>query len=361
MTFSIILSCLTIVSISSYRLFHHKQILKPFNKQTSLQSSSFIPKDIDNVMDSRELSPVERLMRAINFYSCAIPVFGAYKLSEFSFDIQRNVLGKEITKEEEEKFYKTLHDWGSEEITEKIKDLKGFYVKTGQIISTRVDIFPEQYTSKLSIMQDSLEPIDTSIIKNIIREEILNGAEITELFSEFDDVPLGSASIAQVHKARLKDGRLVAVKVQRPGSESRLLGDIKNLKQFAKIVSESLPIDYYKVFCELERTLVDELDFFFEAQATQKVAAAVSHQPNNQPVDNPPVVVPLPIPGLVSKHVIIMEYVDGISLSKMAGELTKRGIKPGSIESKLFGNKLLTALTDAFGYMIFGSSIIHVS
>ena len=100
-----------------------------------------------------------------------------------------------------------------------------------------------------------------------------------------------------MHKAKLLDGRVVAVKVQRPGVEPKLLGDIENLKNFALLVGDSLPIDYYKIFCELERTLVFELDFLYEAQATAKVAAAVAHSPNNKP-RQAPVTVPLPIPGM---------------------------------------------------------------
>ena len=104
-----------------------------------------------------------------------------------------------------------------------------------------------------------------------------------------------------MHKAKLLDGRVVAVKVQRPGVEPKLLGDIENLKNFALLVGDSLPIDYYKIFCELERTLVFELDFLYEAQATAKVAAAVAHSPNNKP-RQAPVTVPLPIPGTTPLH-----------------------------------------------------------
>lgn len=195
-------------------------------------------------------------------------------------------------------------------------------------------------------------------MKDVVRNELCNGGDLNELFSEFEDTPLGSASIAQVHRAKLLDGRVVAVKVQRPGIGPKLLGDIQNLKSFAKVIQESLFIDYYKIFCELERTLVYELDFMHEALSTAKVAAAVSHSPNNKP-QKAPVVVPLPIPGLVSKGVLVMEFIDGKALSRLASEMTSRGIQPGSPESLLLGNKLLTALTDAYGSMIFGSGIIH--
>lgn len=102
---------------------------------------------------------------------------------------------------------------------------------------------------------------------------------MSEMFESFDETPLGSASIAQVHRAKLLDGRIVAVKVQRPGIRGKLLGDIANLKNFALVVKDSLPLDYYKVFCEIEKNLGQELDFHIEAQYTMKVASAVSHSP----------------------------------------------------------------------------------
>lgn len=304
------------------------------------------------------LNVIERLSRALNFYSAAVPVFASYTALDISIAFKRDFLNINMSQENQDKEYEKIHEWGSDIITEKIKELKGFYVKTGQIISTRVDIFPEQYTSKLAFMQDSLDPLPVALIKRVVQDDLLNGADLSELFLEFDDEPLGSASIAQVHKAKLLDGRVVAVKVQRPGIEAKLLGDITNLKNFAKFVSDALPIDYYKVFCELEKTLVYELDFLHEAQATAKVAAAVAHSPSNKPTI-PPVIVPLPIPGLCSRRVIVMEFVDGVALSKLAQEMAKKGIKPGSPESILFGKKLLGALTDAYSNMIFGSGIIH--
>ncbi len=95
-----------------------------------------------------DMNIFQRLSRAVSFYSVAIPVFASYKLLEEKLSFLK--LTRDISKEEEEKEYQKLHEWGSEVITEKIKELRGFYVKTGQIISTRVDIFPIEYTSKLA-------------------------------------------------------------------------------------------------------------------------------------------------------------------------------------------------------------------
>jgi aarF domain-containing kinase len=128
-----------------------------------------------------------------------VPIFAAYKLLDKQFKFQKDYLGLEISEEDVEKEFTKLHDWGSDILKEKIEDLKGFYVKTGQIISTRVDIFPVQYTSKLASTLDDLDPLPASVVRDIIKKELLNGAELSDLFLEFDDKPLGSASIAKVY------------------------------------------------------------------------------------------------------------------------------------------------------------------
>ena len=335
---------------------------KKFTK--NIDSDDVIVPSIDSirttreVQDEAELTSFQRISRSVDFYKDAVPVFTSYKILEAQIRFEREVLKREISEKEEEERYDKLHEWGSIKITAAIERLKGFYVKTGQIISTRVDIFPKQFTSRLAFLQDALDPIDGKVIKEIVQKELLQGAPLDELFSSFDEKPLGSASIAQVHRATLLDGRVVAVKVQRPGIRSKLLGDIGNLINFASVVSDSLPIDYYKVFCELERTLIYELDFLFEAQATMKVASAVSHTPSNKET-TPPVIVPLPVNGLVTKRVMVLEYVNGTALSQIAKGMQDSGVEVGSEEAVFFGKKLLTSLTASYGNMIFGSGIIH--
>ena len=273
-----------------------------------------------------------------------MPILGAYKAAELS--------------DAPESKYQELHEWGSERLENAIMDLKGFYVKTGQVISTRVDLFPEQYTTRLSALQDDLDAMPVETVKAVVEQELLQGERLDSIFASFDDEPLGAASIAQVHAATLLDGRKVAVKVQRPNCEPKLRGDIANLKSFSQKLASALPVDYYTVFCELERALAGELDFLAEAQAAQKVFASVSHTADGQPAA-PAVRVPLPVQGLASRRVLVMDYIEGTPLNRLADKMAERGIAPGSPESIVAGQRILEQLTQAFGRMMLGAGFIH--
>jgi aarF domain-containing kinase len=182
------------------------------------------------------LTSMQRTKRAIEFYKRVLPVLAAYKAKELEFKL------KKTPEEEQQRAWQELDEWGSTRIAETIHDMKGFYVKTGQVISTRVDLFPEAYTSKVQELQDSIEPMPFDLVEKVVSQELLDGAPLSELFSSFDKEPLGSASIAQVHKATLLDGRVVAVKLQRPNVEPKLLGDVANLKRISKALAKSLPV-----------------------------------------------------------------------------------------------------------------------
>jgi aarF domain-containing kinase len=152
----------------------------------------------------------------------------------------------------------------------------------------------------------------------------------------------------------------VAVKIQRPSIESKLMGDIANLKQLAKTFrdSDALPLDYYTVFCELEKQLQDEFDFVAEAVAMDRIYETVTRDENGLPSESP-IVLPRPVTGLISKRVLVMDYLKGVPLSRAAEEMLKKGINPDSPESQLFGRKLLRALTDVFGRCILETGFFH--
>ena len=112
-----------------------------------------------------------------------------------------------------------------------LDDLGPTFVKFGQVLSTRSDILPEGVLSELQKLQDTAKPMPAGVAQRIIEREL--GAPVEELFASFDPVPLGSASIGQVHKAVLRSGETVAVKVQRPEAPGRVAGDLELMRDFA--------------------------------------------------------------------------------------------------------------------------------
>lgn len=294
---------------------------------------------------------LRRLQRSLTFYSSIIPILAQYTVRPW-------LHGLGLEQKGGDELMREMDDWGSQKLRDTLLELGGFYVKTGQVLSTRVDLFSELYTSRLRVLQDSLPPVPTEEIKKVISLELCGGGELSEILREFDPVPLGTASIAQVHRAVLNDGREVAIKVLRPNMEPILRGDIGNLKLFALALKGRLPVDYYPVFCELERALDGELNFQNEAQSALKIAASIRHDPLGNEIEAP-LVVPMPIPGLATKSVLVMDFIKGSPLSKLEERAKEMGIELGSPMGKALGRKILEALTSAYGNMIFSSGFIH--
>lgn len=243
------------------------------------------------------------------------------------------------------------HTKGAKDMADFITDMQGFYVKVGQLVATRVDLFPKEYSAKLNFLVDSVNPLPFEVVRQVIEEQLLEGYSLDEVFEHVDPEPLGSASIAQVHRAKLKNGKEVAVKVQRPNVEACLLDDISVIKSLAKQLRSVFPVDYYAVFTELEDQLKEEFDFCLEAFAMDRLAASLRE------VGSPPVFVPRSVPGLVSQRVLCMDFVPGLSLS----QLEKQGV--GTVMdpkmAKRIGRKILSSLTSAFGKMILEEGFFH--
>jgi len=310
------------------------------------------------------LTAPQRLLRAATFWSRALPVVFSYLGLQASVNLRERILGRCLEAEECEVLWEEAHTEGAATLKDAITTLKGFYVKTGQIIAARVDLFPKQYTDALSGLTDDFDPMPAALVRKVIEQELLTGDErFDDVFEWFDDAPLGAASIAQVHHARLSakyGGREVAVKVQRPAIEPKLLGDIANLKALAKGVRSvpSIPVDYYVVFSELEKQLADEFDFVKEATAMERIADALERTPQGEPCA-PPVRIPRPVAPLVTRRCLVMEYMDGVPLSRAKAEMERRGVDPDGPEARLFARRLLRALTDAFGRSILETGFFH--
>lgn len=155
-----------------------------------------------------------------------------------------------------------------QELVEDLKRMGPTYVKLGQLLSTRPDLLPDEYLKALAELQDDVETIPFEDVQNIFEEEI--GVKISKAFELFDPEPLASASIGQVHRALLPSGRMVAVKIQRPGVRKSFIEDLQTLQEMADLaVKHSKDAKKYaldSVIEELRFILLNELDYKKEFQ-----------------------------------------------------------------------------------------------
>ena len=205
-----------------------------------------------------------------------------------------------------------------------LQDLGPIYVKFGQIISTRRDLLPADIADHLAGLQDDVPPFDSDQARAIIERELK--APVDELFDEFDDAPLASASIAQVHAARLKDGRSVVVKVVRPGIEKQVRRDIDLLRSLARLIRRYHPegerIRPDDIVAEFERVIVRELDMRAEAASATLLKNNFEHSAD------------LYIPeihwSLTARKVLVMEHVRGVPAGDIE-QLKARGVDLGRL------------------------------
>lgn len=201
------------------------------------------------------------------------------------------------------------------ELRTTLEDLGPTYVKIGQIMSSRSDLLPEAYCKELEKLRSDVKPLDASEVRAVIEKE--TGRRIEDIYSEFDDKPLGSASIAQAHYGVLKDGTRVVTKVQRPYIADMMRRDFVLLKKLAAVVNvagesdrlQTNMIDLKSVFEELEKVTEEELDFRIEAENTRLFKEQCIEDP--EVVDCPGV-----IDSLSTERILTLTYVDGYSLAK---------------------------------------------
>ncbi|KQB04208.1 ubiquinone biosynthesis protein UbiB [Vibrio metoecus] len=195
-----------------------------------------------------------------------------------------------------------------------LQELGPVWIKFGQMMSTRRDLFPPHIADPLAMLQDKVAPFDGQQAKQLIEEEL--GAPLETWFDDFDIKPLASASIAQVHTAKLKsNGRDVVLKVIRPDIRPQIDADIKLMYRVARIVAKALPearrLKPVEVVREYEKTLLDELDLRREA------ANAIQLRRNFE--NSEELYVPEVLTDFCNETVMVSERIYGIQVSDLAG------------------------------------------
>src|SRR5437763_7212564 len=186
------------------------------------------------------------------------------------------------------------------------------FIKLGQLLSTRTDLLPPTYTSALTRLQDHIEPIDYDAVEHVVSTEL--GVRLSKVFPEFDQQPLASASLSQVHRARTRNGRVVAVKVQRPDIREQVLDDLDALRSLAEFLDQhSATAHRYNVeqlLDQFRRSLLDELDFRREAAHMRTLREVLT--------DHERIVIPEPLDDLTTSRLLTMSYVPGRKLTDLS-------------------------------------------
>lgn len=219
--------------------------------------------------------------------------------------------------------WESLHERHAPTSLKAILELRGLFVKIGQVMSARADFIPRQYVDRFSTLQDAVPPWPMETIEGLVRGSLRDnqGMELEDVFESFGEV-LGSASIGQVHRARLtprcaaaggyRGGRDVAVKVMHPDAERRFSSDFKVFRSLCRV---ALP-GWDPIMEELQRQMMTEFDYLNEAANLATVRDNVARSPYSRRVR-----VPEPAPALCSTNLLVMEMLQG---RKLAASIEER-------------------------------------
>jgi ubiquinone biosynthesis protein len=216
----------------------------------------------------------------------------------------------------------------------------GMFVKMGQVASTRSDLVSPPVAEELSHLQDHVAPAPPEGVRELLEDEL--GAPVDEVFAEFDWKPLAAASIGQVHRARLHGGQQVVVKVQRPGIANSVDRDLDVLNELATMVEQRTTwgADYHvsDLADEFAERLREELDFEIEARNASDIAANLD--------DDSDVWIPAVFHDLTSRRVLVMEWLDGVSVRETQ-EIDDLGVDRRQLAEDLLRCMLQQMLMDA--------------
>jgi ubiquinone biosynthesis protein len=196
-------------------------------------------------------------------------------------------------------------------LREMLDELGPTFVKFGQLLSTRPDIVPPDIIAELRGLQDDVTPFPFADVERVVSEDLK--LPISRLFVEFEPTPVAAASIGQVHRAVLPNGKRVAVKVQRPNAPRQVESDIQLLEQAARLVKERVRaldfIDSREIVDEFARSIRQELDYHQEARNAQAFHRNFAGHPH--------VVVPRVYWSYTSQRVLTLEYLEGVQLADL--------------------------------------------
>jgi ubiquinone biosynthesis protein len=227
----------------------------------------------------------------------------------------------------------------AEDLAKDLEKLGPTFIKLGQLLSTRADLMPGPYLDALERLQDHIEPFPYEEVERIVSGEL--GVRLSKAFSDFDPTPLAAASLSQVHRATMRDGRAVVVKVQRPDIRDLIVGDLEALGEIAHFLDQHTELgrryEFDNMLVHLRKSLLRELDFTIEANNLHTIAENL--------VDFENIVIPEPIDDFTTTRVLTMEYISGKKITAL-NPLRLLEIDGGLLADELFSAYLKQFLVD---------------
>jgi predicted unusual protein kinase regulating ubiquinone biosynthesis (AarF/ABC1/UbiB family) len=227
----------------------------------------------------------------------------------------------------------------AEELAEDLENLGPTFIKLGQLLSTRADLLPGPYLDALARLQDQIEPFPYEQVERIVSSEL--GVRMSKAFAEFEPSPLAAASLAQVHRAYMRDGRAVVVKVQRPDIRELIVDDLEALGEIAHFLDEHTELgrryEFENMLVNLRKSLLRELDFTIEANNLHNISRSL--------IEFDEIVIPEPIDDFSTTRILTMEYVSGKKITAL-NPLRLLEVDVASLADALFRAYLKQFLVD---------------
>ncbi|MBN1769827.1 MAG: hypothetical protein JXB32_01095 [Deltaproteobacteria bacterium] len=276
--------------------------------------------------------PIPKSFRFVKAYLTTFRVIGGY----LWLRLKSRFLGRDYF----ERAVRGLHVRSARRVARTLLSLQGLFIKVGQLISVMTNFLPEEFRRGLEQLQDRVPARPYGSVARRIRTEL--GGDPHEVFASFDERPIASASLGQVHRATTKDGRQVAVKVQHAGIDEVVRKDLKTIRKILSIIHWFFPVENLDEYHgQIREMIAQELDFTCEAEHIRRIARNFR--------DEPRVHFPEVVPELSTRGILTTSFCEGINVSHV-DELDQLGV-----DRKQLAQLLITT----YCQMIFVDGVYH--
>lgn len=284
--------------------------------------------------DNGRMKLSDRIDRFVAVGSLAAWCYGGYK----AITLRERRLG--LDHEAAEAKRRAHHEWSANRFYDIAISRQGLLIKLGQVIGSRPDLIPDEYIHVLSKLQDAVPPRPFPVIRRRVERQL--GRPLTDIFAEFEEEPIASASLAQVHKAKLRDGRVVAVKVQYPGIQKIVEADLRNVRFLLRVLALfERNLDFGPIIEEISANTPLELDFINEGHNAELIARNFE--------DRLDIVVPRIYWEYTTRRVLTMEYMEGVKVTDVP-MLHRIGVSPQDVAQ---------LVTDAYCEQLYLHGMFH--